>query len=390
METIILWVLASYMAAASIYLFFFTVASFFGKKKPVGTSPKDNRFVILLPVYKEDAVILESARRALGLNYDKKKFDVVVIADSLQGITREQLKGMGCVVVIMNLKPRSKAKAINLALRSLPENLYDIGLILDADNYLASDALVQINAVYNTGKNAIQCQRVAKEITTPVSILDAISEGINNTIFRKGHRAIGLSAALAGSGMAFDYTLLKDVMSRIEATNGFDKDLEFEVISSGVKIEYLESVHVFDEKVSTLEVLKNQRTRWFAAQLINIRKGFYFFIRKPSVDLFDKWMQMWIPSRLLLVGMMAFMILFSRLFESPVLTLTFAAATALTTLALALAAPRKYTHKNLVTIIVNLPASFFTLIISLFSIQNAAKGFIHTPHQASTKGLNKN
>jgi len=171
-------------------------------------------------------------------------------------------------------------------------------------------------------------------------------------------------------------------MSRIEATNGFDKDLEFEIISTGIKIEYLESVHVFDEKVSSLEVLKNQRTRWFAAQLINIKKGFRFFKRNPSVDLFDKWFQMLIPSRLLLVGFMLFVSLLSFLFQNEIITTALIASTACTIIALILAAPRKYMSKNLKTILVNLPASFFALVISFFSIQKAMKGFIHTPHSS--------
>ena len=386
MVTIILWIIAAYLITVSSYLLFFAIISFFEKKRKLLTiSGKENRFLILLPVYKEDEVILESAWKALNLNYNKTKFNVLVIADSLHGITKVKLKSMGCRVVVMDLKPRSKAKAINLALSQVPDNQYDVALVLDADNYLSQDALIQINSAFNSGADAIQCQRVAKEVTTPVSILDAISEGINNTIFRKGHRVVGLSAALSGSGMAFDYSLFKKVMSRIEATNGFDKDLEFEIISSGIKIEYLESVYVSDEKVASLEVLKNQRTRWFAAQLINIKKGFKFFKRNPSVDLFDKWFQMWIPSRLLLVGFMLFVSLLSFLFQNEILTTALIASTACTIIALILATPRKYATKNLKTILVNLPASFFTLLISLFSIQKAMKGFIHTPHSSPSQ-----
>lgn len=385
METVILWIFAAYLGSTAIYLLFFSVASLFGRNtRGVESTGKRNRFAILLPVYKEDEVILESARKALDLHYDKDKFDVIVIADSLHGITREKLKSMGCAVVVMNLTPRSKAKAINLALDQLPKTFYDIALVLDADNYLSSDALIQINSLFNYGAKAIQCQRVAKEITTPISVLDAISEGINNTIFRKGHQTVGLSAALAGSGMAFDYPLFKNVMRRIDATNGFDKDLEFEIISSEVRIEYLETVHVFDEKVSSLEMLKNQRTRWFAAQLINIRKGFYFFSKKPTVDVLDKWFQMWIPSRLLLIGLMVFVTLLSLLFQSQLLTEILITTLILATTALILAAPKKYTNKNFKLILVNLPVSFFTLIISLFSIQKAKKGFIHTPHSTQS------
>jgi hypothetical protein len=46
-------------------------------------------------------------------------------------------------------------------------------------------------------------------------MLDAISEEINNNIYSKGHRAIGMSSRLAGSGVAFSYQLYKDTMSKL-------------------------------------------------------------------------------------------------------------------------------------------------------------------------------
>ncbi len=373
--------IAAYTIAASVYLLVFAIASKFPRKISNTSSSITNRILILLPVYKEDEVILESARKALSLDYDRSKFDVAVIADTLQGTTRVLLNEMGCIVVNMNLLPRSKAKAINLALREIPE-VYDICVVLDADNYFAKDALIQINSAFNAGAKAIQCQRVAKEITTPVSVLDALSEGINNSIFRKGHRAINLSAALAGSGMAFEYFLFQKVMRRIEATNGFDKDLEFEIISSDVKIEYLENVPVFDEKVSSLEVLQKQRTRWFAAQVINIKKGFFFFIKNPSIDLLDKWWQMFLPSRLLLIGFFFAVTIVSVIFQNNLTTTILAACTVLTAIALLIAAPFRYLKEN-GRALLHLPISFVTLIFSVLSIGKARKGFIHTPHSHS-------
>jgi hypothetical protein len=50
---------------------------------------------------------------------------------------------------------------------------------------------------------AVQGHRTAKNTNNSWAILDAISEEINNNIFRKGHRVLGLSSAIIGSGMAF-------------------------------------------------------------------------------------------------------------------------------------------------------------------------------------------
>lgn len=378
---IITGLIAAYTLTAGVYLLFFAIASFFYKNESA-KSGVDNRIAVMLPVYKADDVVLQSARQALDLRYDKTKFDVIVIADSLHASTMSLLSNMGCIVIRMCLTPRSKAKALNLALKALPD-AYDICVVLDADNYLANDALEQINAAFNHGHYAIQCKRVAKEITSPVSVLDAISEGINNNIFRKGHAAAGLSAALAGSGMAFDYQLFKEAMSEIKATNGFDKDLEFEIISRNIRIAYLDSVEVFDEKVASLDVLQKQRTRWFAAQIINIRKGFRFAKKNPTIDVLDKWWQMFLPSRLLLVVFMYLATAIAFLVSGPVITINFLAAAAATTLAMILTTPRHYISGRLWSVVLYLPKAVLALCISMLSIHKARKGFIHTPHQAA-------
>ena len=72
-----------------------------------------------------------------------------------------------------------------------------------------------------------------------MALLDAISEEINNHIFRKGHRSLCLSSAIIGSGMAFDYQLFKEYMTTLQAVGGFDKELELKLLHNGYKIDYL-------------------------------------------------------------------------------------------------------------------------------------------------------
>jgi hypothetical protein len=54
----------------------------------------------------------------------------------------------------------------------------------------------------------VQGHRAAK-IQGAFAMLDAMSEEINNNIYSKGHRTIGMSSRLVGSGMAFSYQLFK-------------------------------------------------------------------------------------------------------------------------------------------------------------------------------------
>ena len=82
-----------------------------------------------------------------------------------------------------------------------------------------------------------------------MAVLDAISEEINNHIFRKGHRVLGLSSAIIGSGMAFRYNYFKNLMLTVTAVGGFDKEIELKMLKEGRTIEYLDDAVVLDEKV---------------------------------------------------------------------------------------------------------------------------------------------
>src|SRR6202012_5609145 len=199
------------LALQVVYLFVFAVA---GRLTSTTKYPGNNapgRFAIYIPAYKEDAVIVDTALAALMLDYPTEKREIVVIADSLMPDTLNKLREMPIQVVVVHFDKSTKAKALNQAL-SATIGMYDYALILDADNVCANDFLYRMNDALNSGYKVVQAQRVAMNTETIFALLDAISEGINNHIFRKGHNALGLSSAIIGSGMALDFTLFKEIM----------------------------------------------------------------------------------------------------------------------------------------------------------------------------------
>ena len=104
---------------------------------------KQHKFVVFIPGYKEDAVILGVAKEVLNQSYPKKLFDVIVIADSFQQKTLDDLNSLPIIVKEVSFDKSTKAKALNKTMAELPENLYDIALILDADNVLAPDFITK-------------------------------------------------------------------------------------------------------------------------------------------------------------------------------------------------------------------------------------------------------
>lgn len=265
----------------------------------------------------------------------------------------------------------------------LPDGLYEIAVILDADNVMKKDFLIRINNSYNAGYKAIQGHRLAKNTNTSFAVLDAVSEEINNSIFRKGHRRLGFSSSLIGSGMAFDYRFFKDLMLTVKAVGGFDKEIELKMLKEGVRIEYLDQALVYDEKVQKEEVFVKQRRRWLSAQIhyaTYIGDALQTYFRRRNADYLDKAIQMLLPPRILLIGLLPIFTVLSFFLNPPVLTLVWAGLLALLIFTFLFAIPRKFYNIQTLAAVVSIPKGILLMILSLASTKGANKKFIHTEH----------
>jgi cellulose synthase/poly-beta-1,6-N-acetylglucosamine synthase-like glycosyltransferase len=346
---------------------------------------------VLIPGYKEDKVIIDVASDALKQNYPTDAFDVVIIADQFQPETLDSLRALPIKLIEVKFEQSTKSKALNAAMAQLSNN-YDVAVILDADNLMEPEFLNKINQAFANGFSVVQGHRVAKNMNTAFAVLDAISEELNNTIFRKGHRVVGLSSALIGSGMAFDYQMFKARMAAIKAIGGFDKELELTLLRDGVKIEYLNDALVYDEKVQKIEVFENQRKRWLSAQFVYFRRffaaGLKALLFKGNIDFFDKVYQMISPPRVLLLGFTLILTVLSfavrtLLGDVPFFMLNSTAwfnALGLVVLAFAIAIPIKFYNKQTLSALMTLPKAFLSMFLSLFKLKGANKKFIHTQH----------
>lgn len=224
------------------------------------------RFAILIPAYKEDSVIHECVHSCLEQDYPADRFDVVVISDSMKSETNASLAALPIRLVEVHFEHSTKSKALNAAMAAIGNDYY-LALILDADNIIPYNYLKDVNDLYARPEvEIVQTHRVAKNLNSDMALLDAMSEEINNSIFRLGHAKLGLSAALIGSGMVFRYDLFRDTMAHIKAVGGFDRELELTLLYKGKHFHYLPETFVFDEKVQNTNDFSRQRRRWLSAQ----------------------------------------------------------------------------------------------------------------------------
>jgi cellulose synthase/poly-beta-1,6-N-acetylglucosamine synthase-like glycosyltransferase len=264
---IILWFI---IAGSVAYVVFFAIISLFYEKEDriaihaAALSNRMTKFLILYPAYKEDKVIINAVKQFLLQDYPKDLYTVIVISDHMQPETNEQLSKLPITLLKPTFEKSSKAKAMQFAIENINTE-FDNVVILDADNVVRPEFLSQLNVlccVYD----AIQCHRCAKNANNDVAVLDGASEEINNTIFRKAHNRLGLSSALIGSGMCFNYNHFKENVFKL-TTAGEDREMEALLLHQGVFIKYAPDIHVFDEKVSNQDNFQRQRMRWMTAQV---------------------------------------------------------------------------------------------------------------------------
>lgn len=379
------------LGLATLYIFVFSIAGLFYKQPTYKSKGELKKIAVLIPGYKEDEVIIEVAASALLQDYPSNLFDVIVIADSFLEETLNELKELPIKLIEVSFDKSTKSKALNKAMTSLTEN-YEIAVILDADNLMAPDFLGKINAVFEQGFIAVQGHRTAKNTNNSWAILDAVSEEINNHIFRKGHIALGLSSAIIGSGMAFKYDYFKSLMSTVTAVGGFDKEIELKMLKAGHKIIYLDDALVYDEKIQKADVFGNQRRRWLSAQLHYFRKDFLNALKalflKGNIDYFDKAIQFIQPPRILLLGGV---IIFGGLFvvsnhilnNERLFTYSWIIAAIACVLSFLFSIPKSFYNAKTLRALLSLPKGMFMMLLSLLKIKGANKKFIHTKHSST-------
>ncbi len=299
------------VAATVLYLAVFAIASLFTHHTEIPKARKQNRFVILIPAYKNGTGAEHTVHAALGQTYPQRLFDITVISDHLDEISNFHLAQQPITLLTPNFQKSSRAKSLQLAINNLPQfKIYDIVVILNAGNIVEPEFLEKMNEAYESaGTKAIQAHRLSQNRDTAPARLSATFEEINNSIFRRGHITMGLSAASAGSAMAFDFNWFKETIKNVE-TLFDDKDLEIRLLRQHIFIDYFDDIYVYEEKTRKAEDFNRQRRRWIASQFMNVIRNIKYLpgaIISKHYDLIDKILQWMLLPRLIMMAIIILM-----------------------------------------------------------------------------------
>lgn len=380
---LLLWLI---IAANVLYVLFFALASLLPKRKHLTSSISHlPSYIILFPAYKEDAVILHSVKTFLQQDYPKERYQVVVISDNMSRETNEQLSNLPITLLQPKVEKSSKAKALQFAMQQ--STIVDYVVILDADNVVSPDFLSNLSQLVCM-EEAIQCHRTAKNSDNDIAALDGLSEEINNSLFRKGHNRIGMSSALIGSGMCFNYEWFKENVMRLDSAVE-DRELEALLMKQKIYIRYAEDIPVMDEKVSNGDNFQRQRLRWMTGQVQAFIRMLPYIpkaIITGNINYIDKTIQQaLIPRSILLVLITVLCILSTSItylipHTSYILHLKWWFLLFSIGIALFLATPKPLRHQFISKKLLTLPSLVWKMLHNIVSIDHKNKDFIHTTH----------
>lgn len=373
----------TYLAISAVYQLILALASK-RYRTPKLRAKAAGRTLILVPAFREDAVILSSAEVNLKRIPQDGSCDYLVMADQLKSETVSTLRELGAEVLEVNFEKSTKVKSLKAGMKYKARHEdYRHVVILDADNQLAEDFIPVALQYRALGYRVLQGERLAANSHNGMEILDGLSEKANQEMLCKGANQLGLSSKLTGSAMVLDFDLFRMILQLLQAIGGFDKEMELLLTAMRESIQYAPELRVWDEKVSNTQAFAKQRGRWLESQYTFLKKSIKSATRglfNGNFDYFHKSMQLALPPRVLAPVALAFIGFLSMLLGFSGLALFSALALVALIASYLLVLPTTLWKANFGKILLALPGLVGSAFQALSWMKRSKKEFLHTSH----------
>lgn len=270
---IVMLVLGVYCTAVSLYSLVIGFRGFGKAKRDYELVEDKSRICILVACHNEQDVIATTVENLREIDYDKDLYEIIVVNDNSTDNTEKELKRVGVKYINTNegLFPREgvgKPGGLQYALRALGfeyiKEKYDLLMVLDADNHVSPNILKELNSQWlGTGKpTAIQSYLDSKNFDKVLSFGYANAYVVSNRFFQLAKYRWGLPIALGGTGfvVSTDYLINSGGFNYKSLTE--DLEMEIEIVNQGGKVAWNHFARVYDEKPDDIKISLKQRTRW--------------------------------------------------------------------------------------------------------------------------------
>jgi cellulose synthase/poly-beta-1,6-N-acetylglucosamine synthase-like glycosyltransferase len=379
--TYLLWlvisILIGYNLVLPILLFMFYKLS--PERSFAKNLEKEPDYAIIVTAYEQTHSLKAAVASLLKLNYSN--YFIYIVADKcdISNLHFDTDK----VILMRPEEPLQSNTRSHLYAIQRFRRPHQYLTIIDSDNLVDPDYLTELNKLFSHGYKAVQGVRKAKNLDTVYACLDAVQDIYYHFYDREILFAIGSSATLAGSGMAFTTALYKDFLERFDIKGaGFDKVLQIEILKQKDRIAFAKNAIVYDEKTSQSDQLVKQRARWFNTWFKYAGLGFRLLIN--GLISFNRnqflFALLFLRPPLFLIGMCSFILLLLSFFISNIFVFCWLIVFILFFTAVLLSLIHSKAESRIYKAMAGIPLFMYYQFLSLMKIRKANKISVATQH----------
>jgi len=271
--------LLSMVVPTLAYRWLFAAAALARGRYAGGAEAANHRFLVIIPAHDEEVAIAGSVAAVRATDYPGELLEVVVTADNCADQTARIAREQGARVLERN-RPDDpgKGQAIAWTLEQVSPYAADAVVFLDADCRVSGNFFRALSGALTSGADIIQTHNApSNPDASALTRLMAITSIMKNLLFYQGKQALGLSAHLMGTGMAFRSSVIRRYGWSSRSV-GEDLEQSLSLIRAGERIHYIGHAQVFAEEAVHLAQGYGQRRRWAAGRL-GLARGAWDAIR---------------------------------------------------------------------------------------------------------------
>ncbi|AWR98291.1 glycosyltransferase [Acidianus sulfidivorans JP7] len=236
-------------------------------------------FSIIIPSKNEGKVLGRLLDRLENQEYDKSKYEIIVVEDSSTDNTLEVCKNyeemyenMKCIHLDKANVINGKSRALNYALNISRGEILGI---FDADTVPRLDTLAYVSAKFNDPLVAgVQGRLTPINVRESVIARFASLEELFYEYSIAGRARLGFFVPLEGTCSFIRKSVLQEIGGWNENSLTEDLDLSLKITSKGYKIIYSPTIVAWREVPISLRSLIKQRLRWYRGHLeVSIKVG---------------------------------------------------------------------------------------------------------------------
>jgi glycosyltransferase XagB len=256
------------------------------KQPPLLNDAELPRYTVFVPLFKEVEILPHLAQALANLDYPAAKLDIKIVleavdARTIEAATKLSFPGNVDIIVVPDLQPRTKPKALNYALQFATG---DLAVIYDAEDRPEPDQLRKAATRFRHAPDDVVCLQARLDYFNSTENWLSRQFTIEYATLFRGLLPLlsryGLPLPLGGTSNHFRIGILRQLKAWDPFNVTEDADLGMRLHRAGYKTETLDSTTYEEACCKSVPWIK-QRTRWLKGWM----QTFGVHMREPRTTL---------------------------------------------------------------------------------------------------------